>query len=30
MGANQNSSREVGLYPEIDPTHLSSKLIKTA
>jgi hypothetical protein len=30
MGANQNSSQELGLYPEIDPTSLSSNLAKTA
>jgi hypothetical protein len=30
MGANQNSSQELGLYPEIDPTPLSSNSVKTA
>jgi hypothetical protein len=30
MGANQNSLSELGLYPEIDPTSLSSNLAKTA
>jgi hypothetical protein len=29
MGANQNSSQKLGLYPEIDPTHLSSNSAKT-
>jgi hypothetical protein len=30
MRANQNSLREVGLYPELDPTPLSSNSVKTA
>jgi hypothetical protein len=30
MGANQNSSQELGLYPKIDPTPLSSNTAKTA
>jgi hypothetical protein len=30
MGANQNSSRDLGLYPEIDQTHLSSNSTQTA
>jgi hypothetical protein len=29
MGANQNSLRELGLYPEINPAPLSSNLAKT-
>jgi hypothetical protein len=28
MGANQNSMRELGLYPEIDPTRFSSNSIQ--
>jgi hypothetical protein len=30
MGTNQNSSRELGLYPKINLTHLSSISTKTA
>jgi hypothetical protein len=30
MRANQNSSRELGLYPKNDPTPLSSNSVKTA
>jgi hypothetical protein len=30
MGANQNSSRDLGLYPEIDQPHLSSNSAKIA
>jgi hypothetical protein len=30
MGTNQNSSRELALCPEIDPTPLSSNSAKTA
>jgi hypothetical protein len=30
MGANQNSSMELGLYPKIDLTHLSSNSSRTA
>jgi hypothetical protein len=30
MGANQNSSRKIGLYPEINPAPLSSNSAKTA
>jgi hypothetical protein len=29
MGANQNSSTELGLYLKIDPTRLSSNSVKT-
>jgi hypothetical protein len=28
MGANQNSSQELGLYPDINPTPLSSNSAK--
>jgi hypothetical protein len=30
MGANPNSLSELGLYLKIDPTTLSSNLVKTA
>jgi hypothetical protein len=30
MGANQNSSQKLGLYPKIDSTPLSSNSAKTA
>jgi hypothetical protein len=30
MGVNQNSSQELGLYPEIDPMLLSSSSAMTA
>jgi hypothetical protein len=30
MGANQNSSTELGIYPKINPTRLSSNSTKTA
>jgi hypothetical protein len=30
MGANQNSPRELSLYPKINPTSLSSNSAKTA
>jgi hypothetical protein len=29
MGANQNFSLELGIYPKPDPTHLSSNTAKT-
>jgi hypothetical protein len=30
MGVNQNSSQELGLYPELDPMPFSSNSAKTA
>jgi hypothetical protein len=30
MGANQNSSQELGLYPKSNPMPLSSNSVKTA
>jgi hypothetical protein len=30
MGANQNSSQELGLYPKLNSTHISSSSAKIA